>query len=221
MSIIDTLVTDRTSYDVFRLKQLSAIGWDNMTDAERHEWIYGNENIYWADGETITCLDGDLLVDGVSNKGAYNDIDMNRVEEAAGYLAGLLIDLPKALHVYADSLGVAWDKDYDVPYDPGKYVIESITDWAATDIPDKSQLERYLGNVSLLASVIVLESALPESMNNLSYSDANAIEAALVTLNDSIGKLQRQREEQLENVHKSFRRSGQFTFWSGTLPLPV
>lgn len=223
--LVMRLVTDRTQADAARVKQLSAKDWAKMTDAERLEWLYGyaDDILRWRDGEVLSCTDGVLYfyAEEGSHKGAYNDVDMARVEEAAGYLSDLLIDLPVALREYAESIGVAWDADYDVPYDPDKYGIETKTDWAVTDIPDKAQLDRYLGNVALLASAIVLESALPDSMNNLTYSDANAIEAALIALNDSIGKLQRQREEQLENVRKSFRRSGQFTFWSGTLPLPV
>lgn len=222
MSIIDTLITDRTIYDARRWARLNAIGWDKMTDVERHEWAYGNSNIYWADGETITCLDGEIIVDGVSNKGAYNDIDLNRVEEAAGYLSRLLKSLPESLREYAESIGVAWDDDFDMPYAPEKYGIETKTDWAGDDTTPPEEMERYLANVALLRTALDYRTdALPESMEDLTYSGANAIEKALVGLSDGLDELEEGRRGLIENVVASFRQSGQFTFWSGSFPLPV
>jgi len=56
------LITDRTARDVARLQELNAIGWDNMSDAEKAEWSQGS-------------------------KGAYNFADLNRVENAVQYIA--------------------------------------------------------------------------------------------------------------------------------------
>ena len=61
MSIIDTLITDRTQADVNRALALSAKGWAAMTAAEREEFEAGM-------------------------KGAYNATDMNRVNAAMEYL---------------------------------------------------------------------------------------------------------------------------------------
>ena len=65
MSIIDTLITDRTEADFDRAQELSAMGWDAMTDAEKVEWS------------------GNL-------KGAYNISDLIRVTAAMEYLTDLL-----------------------------------------------------------------------------------------------------------------------------------
>ena len=54
MSIIDTLITDRTEADFDRAKALAAKGWDDMTDDEKAEWR-------------------------ANPKGAYNVSDLNRV----------------------------------------------------------------------------------------------------------------------------------------------
>lgn len=62
MTIIDTLVTDRTQADETRVEQLAAKGWARMTTAEREEWLAGQ-------------------------KGAYNATDLNRVGEAIQYIA--------------------------------------------------------------------------------------------------------------------------------------
>lgn len=64
MSIIDTLITDRTQADVNRVLTLSAKGWAGMSAEEQAEWSAGL-------------------------KGAYNATDLNRVREAMEYLAGV------------------------------------------------------------------------------------------------------------------------------------
>lgn len=63
MSVIDTLVTDRTEADVSRHRELTDKGWAGMTAAEKAEWLAGM-------------------------KGAYNpNPDMNRVASAMSYLS--------------------------------------------------------------------------------------------------------------------------------------
>ena len=62
MSVIDTLVTDRTEADVSRFSELRDKGWAEMTAAERAEWVAGM-------------------------KGAYNASDLNRVASAMSYLS--------------------------------------------------------------------------------------------------------------------------------------
>ena len=61
MSVIDTLVTDRTEADVSRYSELRDKGWAEMTTAEKAEWVAGM-------------------------KGAYNASDLNRVASAMAYL---------------------------------------------------------------------------------------------------------------------------------------
>lgn len=55
-------ITDRTQADVDRASELSTKGWDNMTAAEKEEWLAGL-------------------------KGAYNYTDFNRVEMAIAHLS--------------------------------------------------------------------------------------------------------------------------------------
>lgn len=61
MSVIDTLITDRTQADESRAEQLAAKGWAKMTAADREEWL--------------------------ASDGAYNATDLNRVGEAMKYIA--------------------------------------------------------------------------------------------------------------------------------------
>ena len=65
MSIIDTLITERTQLDEKRVEELATKGYDAMTDAEKAEW------------------DGEM-------KGAYNASDLNRVGLAVDYLTSRL-----------------------------------------------------------------------------------------------------------------------------------
>ena len=62
MSVIDTLVTDRTEADASRYSELRDKGWAAMTTAERAEWVAGM-------------------------RGAYNASDLNRVASAMSYLS--------------------------------------------------------------------------------------------------------------------------------------
>lgn len=62
MSIIDTLITDRTAADVQRAEYFAGKAYADMTDAERAEWDAGL-------------------------RGAYNAADLNRVGAAIRYIA--------------------------------------------------------------------------------------------------------------------------------------
>ena len=65
MSIIDTLITDRTAADVTALKQLMALDYASMSPAQQAAWLQ-------------------------DSKGAYNVSDMNRVGTALNYLKQLV-----------------------------------------------------------------------------------------------------------------------------------
>lgn len=124
------LITDRTLTDVERVAELRAKGWHNMTDAEKSEWISGM-------------------------KGAYNYIDLNRVESA--------------VQEVAEILGLS---------------VTVKTDWAVTDIPSESDMKRYLDNIKMIRNSGALDTTpeAPESMSGLTYEMANAIEQILIDI---------------------------------------
>lgn len=66
MSIIDTLITDRTPADTALVRSLNATGWAAMTDEQRA--LYLSEQL----------------------KGAYKASDLNRVNSAMNHLVGRL-----------------------------------------------------------------------------------------------------------------------------------
>ena len=185
MSIIDTLITDRTQADEERVEELAAKGYDAMSDAEKAEW------------------DGEM-------KGAYDASDLNRVESAVAYLAELLVLLPIELKEYAASKGVAFDAFFDVPYDSDAYVLTTKTDWAEPDNPTPEQMARYLENVkSLRRALDYATSDLPGSMDNLDIDGANAIEKALKGLDVAISAFAAKTKVNLDNTASVWIYSGE------------
>lgn len=143
MSIIDTLITDRTQADVDRVLALSAKGWAGMSPEERAEWSAGL-------------------------KGAYNASDLNRVQEAMEYLAGVF-----GAYGYAVSL-------------------RPMPTWSVGEIPNEEQMAAYLANVTALRAVLDMPSttpAVPADMALLTYVEANNIEKILVYINELLEAL--------------------------------
>lgn len=93
MSILDTLITDRTQADVNRIKQIMQKGLPRMTDEEKMYFVKGQlealddstaDALVDSNGLTIGCRDG------VLPKGSYNYTDLNRVMDAVEYLTGVI-----------------------------------------------------------------------------------------------------------------------------------
>ena len=117
-------------------------------------------------------------------KGQYGPEDLNRVEGAVAELS-----------VLAEAL--------DIHFDP-----EVKTDWglpgafSADAWPTQQQMARYLGNVAGLCAAVEVSAGLPGTMENLSFQDANRIEAALEAV-----------YMRIQRVLQIFRYSG--TFFAG------
>ena len=102
-------------------------------------------------------------------KGCYNYIDLNRVEEWCKYLSNLL-----------NSYGYV-------------NLIDEKTDWNVNDIQTIEQMERYLKNVKILMETFILKNdtpKLPDTINKLTYSQANDIEKILYDINELIDKME-------------------------------
>ncbi len=139
-----TLVDDRTEEDVIIAKRLAAdLARDRTPEA--------------------------LAAFLAPSKGAYNTVDVNRVETAVDYLCKRF-----ALH--------------NVPLD-----LNTKTDWAVTDVPTVTDLARYLGNVNCISDAYsalhgkwkdyynAFPAALdaPGSETEMTYIMANKIETVL------------------------------------------
>lgn len=137
MSVIDTLVTDRTYEDVQLWQTLKALGWEGMSPTQQAKWSAGL-------------------------KGAYNALDLNRVNEAMEYLADVFTSYGYAV------------------------TLQPTPTWSVGEIPNEEQMAAYLANVSELRAVLDMPSttpAVPEDMALLTYIEANNIEQILVDIN--------------------------------------
>lgn len=130
MSILDTLITDRTPEDTGRARELCARGWGNMTQVERTAYLGGL-------------------------KGGYGPTDMNRVRKALEYIDQLMVNAKRdSVFVpvpisHAEYNGTAWrrwtdvvtvDSDY---VGPGIYFPNIDRMWAAARRFDAAVLARY------------------------------------------------------------------------------
>ena len=150
---LDDLIFDRIQADVSLVQMLTRkIIADTATETEKAEWFSGM-------------------------KGAYNAVDLNRVEGAVEYVEGHLNALPDVMAGYLSALGVADAVFFQVPYEPLALSVK--TDWDMDDIPVLQDMERYLSNVTEVTAAIPIERALPETMDNLTWQGANEIERAL------------------------------------------
>lgn len=169
MSIIDTLITDRTQADVDILNQLYAKPLDDWTDEEVYFYQYGtSEALEATDGELYDS-DNELIVvgDGVV-RGAYNADDLNRVGRAVRYLA------EKLWRTSAVSIDVSARQD-----------------WHITSIPTAGAMSTYLNDIKTIRNTIGAYSstpAVPSSASKLTYTSANNIEKILRDANERLDR---------------------------------
>lgn len=187
VSVIDTLVTDRTQADRIYLESLLAKGWEGMTEDERHYFMGESEvpledsegfSLYSSDGLMLLAIDSMAVV-----KGAYNASDLNRVNEAVAYLSGAALSLLDELVLYRETHGVGADAFFLPPY-RAEDVVVVLPDapWSDRDIPCSTDLAAYLQNVRTLRGLVPLPDnvpTLPASMEFLTFTGANAIESSL------------------------------------------
>lgn len=124
-----------------------------------------------------------------SPKGSYGITDLNRVGEAINYVA--------------DQFRNA---GYIVELKPVK------TNWTIHDKPTLTQFTDYLDNLNILKSILPEfpgTPLTPADMNELTYTEANAIEQILFDI-----------EIMLQTMREGIWYSNAFMFYSGHDPLP-
>lgn len=156
------LVTNRTAFDVSRLKQLNEKGAENWTEDELNEWFgISTELLYCLDG-VVTCLDGEIEIFGSGDpvvKGAYNSTDLNRVGAAVEYVRNRLAQY-----------------DYKCSVNPKQ-------SWTYTDIPTQQELDEYLEDIRTIRSALATKPTTPQApadMEQFNYIEANNIEQILL-----------------------------------------
>ena len=134
------LITDRTAQDVERWRLLHSKGFQNLTVEEKAEWQ-------------------------TAMKGAYNHVDMNRVEGVVEFIAQRLAELD---------------------YYPE---LELKKTWTVSDHPTKEDMDRYFGNVALLRSILPMYSTTPQApttKKKMDYLVANDVEQILADIDRRI-----------------------------------
>lgn len=138
MSIIDSLITNRTQADRIALDGLFAkVKAGTITEEE------------WA------------VLASPSHRGAYNSTDLNRVNSAMEYLVSRLRGYGYAVKGY--------ERDNTV--------------WTISSVQHPAQMKRYVDNVAAIRKALTMLSTTPTAptdMENLTVSEANAIEQILV-----------------------------------------
>jgi len=95
MSVLDTLITDRTQTDVNEIialrNKIVANGWDNLSNQEKSAFM-------------------------LNHRGTYNSSDMNRVGNAVSYVATEMGGQETLIRAYCNSVGVGYTSEFAVPY---------------------------------------------------------------------------------------------------------
>jgi len=187
VSVIDTLITDRTNADVTEYMTLRAKGYFGMTTAEKALWDEGH-------------------------KGAYNATDLNRVGEAIEYLEAQFNDLPGELSTYIAALGVVPDSLFEVSYSYPISAVTAKTDWVITDIPTQTQIATYISNINTIRAVILLADGTPDTpadMEKLTYTEANNIETILQAVDVATLALEALKKSYADYAAKSWWYCGE------------
>ena len=172
---------DRSEDEIYRV-ELTIIDDTGIPTESRFTLYYGLHlitNRTLADVETVKEL-AEAIKTGVATeeqvqaylaahqKGAYTCEDLNRVEAAVEYLLRRLDEL-------------------------GHYVpAELKTDWTVKDLPTKADMDRYLGNIALLRSMLPVYPTTPKApttKKKLDYLAANDIEKILADLDRQISAI--------------------------------
>lgn len=179
MSIIDTLITNRTQADVNRLNNLYAEGFDYWTADDLYFFLHGDpEALEAIDGTLVDSLDDDIIVGEGVIRGAYNEWDLNRVGRAVRYLAD------KCVRSTLSSLNVT-----------------ARTDWHISSIPTTTDMTNLINDIKAIRNTIGAYSdtpAVPSNMSKLNYKTANNIEKILIDA-----------DRLLSNLTESWRYAGE------------
>lgn len=161
-----SLITDRTQEDVEQVRALLQRPYRTWT-AEERSWFYGGGVV----------------------RGAYNALDLNRVGLAVDAVRTLLLTRLTDLAAYLDARGVAPAPLFSLPYTADDVDVSPKTDWAVGAIPTQEQMASYLQDIRTLRGLMPMPTdlaELPESMRYLDYAGANAIEATLLAVRDTV-----------------------------------
>lgn len=185
MSVIDTLIFDRTASDVQRIAALiSASQKRSLTDAELQKWNAHNV------------------------RGAYNAEDLNRVGEAAIYVNAYLSTVQDSIDAYRESLGVASDAIFIAPIKAPAGDIAPRLDFARGDHPTVILAD---ASNTMHAAAVVAERAditLEVDVARMTYHNANDVERALYDAYHHGKNAEEKRKDKADRIAAAWYYSG-------------
>ena len=162
MSVMDTLIVDRTAEDVERIRELRnkilTEGLDSLTQEEKDE--------YQSD-----------------HKGAYNISDLNRVSDAGTYILTVMDTFYTQYMSYLSARSLGGDPIYDPYFDPN-YLTYTFPTFSGLAYIPQATIAQWLAGLVLVRSVSVNPDDLPTlpditGLAHADYSTANDIERLL------------------------------------------
>jgi len=164
MSILNTLIFDRTIDDVRRLQELKRKFMSTgLDDEELREYMN----------------------DRAGMKGAYNASDLNRVGEALGYIAGRMRSAADDIAEIVRRHGheqFSWAFFFGVEHNPSAARITPRNNWRIEDIPRLGQITRLLDDLRGIRQQLNMPATappVPASLDGMNYATANDIERLL------------------------------------------
>ena len=185
MSVVETLIFDRTASDVQRIAAfVSASQKRPLTDAELQQW-----NAY-------------------AVRGAYNAEDLNRVGEAAIYVNAYLSTVQDSIDAYRESLGVASDAVFIAPIKEPAEDIAPRLNFARGDHPtvilaDASNTMHAAAVVAACADI-----TFEVDVARMTYRGANDVERALYDAYHHGKNAEETRKDKADRIAAAWYYSG-------------
>ena len=200
------LVYVRENFDVDTRNTWLQTAYVDMTAEGKALWNGTDAWLSCTDGY-LSCTDGNITFNGQSViYGAYNAVDMNRVESAVQTLSAALVAIKTTIDNYLAANDVAPDEIFELPYDPEDYDGYTVkTNWSFGQIPGATDRARYISNVAdIITAISNTYPTLPNTLNALNTTGANAIEEALHILDVSIADLEAEILTNIDHAALSF-----------------
>lgn len=185
MTIIDTLIFDRTAADTAKLQALEAAAMTRtLTDEELAEW------------------------NAAVMRGAYNAEDLNRIGAAVVFADAYLSGVQDAIDAYRASLGVADEDIFDAHILPPEEIIVPRQDWSRVESPlmaDDIALTMRAAQVTAARIGVALAQV---DISRMTYADANAVERAIHDAYRCAEDAEKTRKDKAGRIAKGWYFSG-------------
>lgn len=180
-------VTYRTAEDVQRVKDIKEkIVAGTATPTERAEFLAGMIGYYGAS-------------------------DMNRVESNVSKIAQFFIDIKAYVENFSKISEVELEYDLVPHFNPSVLSVTVKTDWKMADIPTNAHSVRYANNAKVFRKTDInfVRTAVPSSLDKLTFNSANAIEQELKNAYEAAIQFRNAAETAIVSAKSNYIFSGE------------